>query len=218
MAGGREGGWLIPMPKRPAPVVKPRCTVCHHKERHRIEMLRVAAGATFESLAAQFQLGRWAIMRHMANHVSADTKSALMADVPLRELADRAAAEDVSLLDHLMLIRRTVMGQMIGAAAVNDRTGTALLAGKALEVVKETGKFTGELLRSAPLQHITNNNVAVFMSSPTYSRLERMLLERLAPHPEALRAVVEGLEQLEGEQEGDALLALPAAGGFHAAA
>ena len=31
------------------------------------------------------------------------------------------------------------------------------------------------------------------MASPAFASLERMLIERLAPHPDALRAVLEGL-------------------------
>ena len=84
------------------------CTVCRHAERMRIEMLRLA-GSTADTLASRFGLKRDAIYRHMANHVSASTKAALIADTPLKDLADRAAAEGVSLIDYLAIVRTTVM-------------------------------------------------------------------------------------------------------------
>lgn len=182
-------------------------------------MLRLA-GASGDSIAERFGLKRDAVFRHMIKHVSEETKAALMADVPLKELAERAAAEGVSLLDYLQIIRGTVMGQMLGAASVNDRYGTAALAGKALDVLKETGKLTGELMRSAPITNITNNSYVAFLSSPAFNRLEQMLLQRLSPHPEALQAVLAGLAELDDLQQADrrALITLPPGEGFHAAA
>jgi hypothetical protein len=103
---------------------------------------------------------------------------------------------------------------MLAAASVNDRNATANLAGRAVEVLRETGRLTGELLESA--RSITNINVtqnsAVLMASPAFSALEQMLLRRLAPYPEAMRSVVEGLMELQGP-----LPALPIAEGYHAA-
>lgn len=206
------------MPASSKAQTKTTCTVCRHPERHWIEALRLA-GTNADTLAEKFGIGRDAVYRHMAKHVTADVKAAMIADVPLRELVDRAAAEGMSLLDYLHLIRSTVMTQMLGAASVNDRGNTAKLAGRAVEVLQEIGRLTGELLASAPVQNITNN-VAVFMASPVMNRLERMLLERLAPHPEALRAVIEGLDELDSEQgsNGHAVAALPVVEGFHVAA
>ena len=74
-----------------------------------------------------------------------------------------------------------------------------MLAGKAVDVLKEIGKLTGEMLRSAPITNITHNT-AVFLQSPAFNRLEQMLLECLTPYPDALRAVLSGLEALEAEQ------------------
>lgn len=196
------------------------CSVCRHPERHRIEMLRLG-GSPVDPLAEKFGLGRDAIYRHMANHVDAETKASIIADVPLKDLAARAAEEGVSLLDYFAIVRSTVIEQLLSAAAIGDRSGTAALAGRATEVLKEIGKLTGEMLRTSPI-NITHNT-AVFVSSPAFARLERMLIERLGPHPEALGAVLEGLRALEeeGEPPGEAgpLLSLTANGeARHAAA
>jgi hypothetical protein len=155
------------------------------------------SGASLDSIAIKFGLKRDAIWRHMEAHVDADRRALLVADVPLKELADKAAAEGVSLLEYFSVVRSTVLSQMIAAASMNDRHGTATLAGRATEVLREIGKLTGEILRSAPIGNVTNN--FVLMASPQFVALERMLVEKLAPHPEALRAVLEGLRDLEGD-------------------
>lgn len=202
------------MPRVKNPLAKPRCQICRHPERLRIEMARLS-GASLDSIAKKFSIGRDAIWRHMEQHVDGDRRSMLVADVPLKELADRAAEEGLSLIDYLGIVRTTVLNQLLGAASVNDRHGTASLAGRATDVLREIGKLTGEILRSAPVSNVTNNTM-VFMSSPAFANLERMLIERLAPHPEALRAVLDGLQALEsGGAEGapmiDAIPMIPEA-------
>ncbi len=176
-------------------LLKHRCRVCSHPERVRIEMLRLA-GATLDNVAARFGLQRDAIWRHMRDHVDTERRAHLIADVPMAELAERANAEGTSLLDNLAIVRMTVMESMIEAASAKDRKATASLAGRATEVLGEIGRLTGEILRSGTVTNVTQN-VAVFMASPAYSNLEAMLIRRLQPHPDALRAVLEGLAELQ---------------------
>lgn len=159
------------------------------------------AGASLDTVAAKFECSRDSVWRHMDKHVDDDRRAMLVADVPLKELADRAAEEGVSLLDYFAVIRSTLMTQMLAAASVHDRHATAVLAGRAVEALREIGKLTGEILRSAPIGNVTNNTM-VFMASPAFASLERMLVEKLAPHPEALKAVLEGLRSLEGLPSG----------------
>ena len=177
-------------------ITKPRCTVCHHPERHRIELLRLAGTPTDTIVERYPELGRDAVYRHMANHVDAETKAAMVADVPLSELAERAVKEGGSLLDHFSVVRLTVMAAMQRAAAVNDYAGTAALAKRATEINREIGRLSGELLNSTPIANFTQTNV--FMGAPIMARLEAMLVERLGPFPDALRAVLDGLADLDG--------------------
>ncbi len=183
-------------PRKPPSQHKVACVICRHPERHRIETLRIAGTEVTDALCTRFGVKRDAIYRHMANHVTPDAKAQIIADVPLRELADKAANEGVSLLDYLSLIRRTVVGKMLEAASINDHSGTAKLAGRALEVLQEIGRLTGELLAAAPVQNITNNYTAI-MTSPAFREVEQTLIECLAPYPDALAAVLKGLERLE---------------------
>jgi hypothetical protein len=120
-----------------------------------------------------------------------------LAEVPLAELVSRAADEGVSLLDYYRIVRATLMKQFQLAASVNDRRAVAALAGRLNEVLLSIGGVTGEMLKLAPATIV--NNTAVFIQSPAFADLQSMLLQRLAPFPDALTEVVTGLLELEAK-------------------
>ena len=195
----------------------PKCLACSHPERHRIELARLAGGSLRE-LAEEFGLSKNTIWRHMADHVTdAQRAQYIAADVPIDKLLRRAADEGHSLLDYLMVTRSLVMTQMQYAASVNSAAGTSTLAKRMIELIREMGALTGELLRSAP-GSTTITNMAVFAASPTFAVLQTMLLDRLAPYPEARTAVIAGLLDLERQQGGPPMITVDAAGGHHASA
>jgi hypothetical protein len=174
-------------------ITRARCSICRHVDRARIELARVS-GVSLESIAERFGVTRSSIWRHMQDHVSDADRAIYLADVDLKGLADRANAESLSLLDYLAIIRSTLFQQMQMAAGLNDRSGTAALAGRLNETLKLLASLTGELLRLNP--HTVNHNVTVFMSSPLYIELEQMLIATLSDHPDALARVVDGLRAL----------------------
>jgi hypothetical protein len=171
-----------------------RCLICRHPDRARIELARVS-GLGLDTIARTFDISRDAIWRHMTNHVTNEQRALYLADVDLKGLAERANAESLSLLDYLAIVRSTLLQQMQMAAALNDRSATAALAGRLNETLKLLASLTGELLRLNP--HTVNHNVTVFMASPLYIELERMLIDTLSDHPDVLAKVVDGLRQLE---------------------
>ncbi|AWN47154.1 hypothetical protein DK419_13205 [Methylobacterium terrae] len=173
-----------------------RSQIARHPDRLAIELSRIA-GVSLDRIAAKYGVHRDAIARHMAS-LPDDYKAALAADVPLEELAARAAKEGGSLLDHFGIIRMTVMQQLLAAAACNDRHATANLARAATDVSREIGRLTGDILNTPTVTNITNQAV-IFMGSPFMANLEAMLIRRLAPHPAALRDVMEGLAELQGD-------------------
>jgi hypothetical protein len=175
-------------------ITKARCTICRHPERARIELARVS-GVSLDSIAESFGVKRSSIWRHMTDHVSDNDRAQYLCDVDLKNVAERANAESLSLLDYLAIVRSTLLQQMQMAAGLNDRSGTAALAGRLNETLKLLASLTGELLRLNP--HTINHNVTVFMSSPLYIELEQMLIATLSDHPAALSKVVDGLRQLE---------------------
>jgi hypothetical protein len=175
-------------------ITKARCNICSHRERARIELARIS-GVSLDSIAETFSVSRDAVWRHCTKHITNDQRALYLADVDLKSLAERANAESLSLLDYLAIVRSTLLQQMQVAAGMNDRPGTAALAGRLNETLKLLANLTGELLRLNP--HTVNHNVTVFMSSPLYIELEQMLINTLSGHPDVLAKVVDGLRRLE---------------------
>jgi len=170
----------------------------------RIELLRLS-GMSLDRVAARFQIHRDALHRHMLGLDDAD-RAALIADLPMKELARQAAEEGVSLLDYLKVIREVLMRQLLLAADSGDRTGTATLSGRAIECLRELGRVTGEISNLTSVTQI--NNVAIF-NSPQFAELESMLVERLRDHPGALKAVIEGLQELEARSAPEGRMPVP---------
>lgn len=180
----------------------PRCTVCRHPSLHAIELAHVA-GCSLEAIATKFgtpehPISRASVHRHCRDHLDETSRASYLADIPLADLAKRAAEEGLSLLDYFALVRSTVVSQMLLAASVNDGNRTAILAGRAIEVLNSIGKVTGELSNMAQTLTITNNNTAIVnMNAPIFVLLQTMLIEKLEPWPEAMSAVIAGLDELE---------------------
>ncbi|MCJ2077907.1 hypothetical protein MKK68_20050 [Methylobacterium sp. E-016] len=185
-----------------------RSQITRHPERLSIELARLK-GVSLDKIAARFDVHRDAIARHMAN-LDPDYRAALAADVPISELAERAAAEGGSILDNLSVLRGGLMQAAFVAKAGNDHHAYAALSRVALEVIRETGKFTGEMANAPTIQNITNN-VAVLMHSPIMHRLQAMLASRLRPYPEAFDAVMDGLAELEANPQPTGVLDVRAA-------
>jgi hypothetical protein len=184
------------MARKPSPFKRSTCTICRHHDRALIEASRIA-GCSLDAVAAKYEASRDAIARHMANHVSDDDRAQYLAEQPLKELAERAAKENLSLLEYLALVRSLLMQETQLAALCHDRHGLASVSGRLLETLKAIGSLTGEIARLAPGTVI--NNTAVFVGSPAFAALHEMLLLRLSGYPEALAAVLEGLRELAAQ-------------------
>jgi hypothetical protein len=200
----------------PRPKAKRRlgrqCRVCRHAERERIGLLSVGGGS-LESLGRKFGLSKDCIHRHMQNHVSAETKAALIAGpAQIQELAARAAKENLSTIDYLSILRSALMKQLTATSDAGDVFGLSRLATTLLSVILEIGKISGDVSRFSHLSlHQTNQNV--FLSDPGVLRMQAALLRALQPFPDARRAVIialRGLEEAEATKgNGHAVLAAP---------
>jgi hypothetical protein len=171
-----------------------RCLICRHPDRTLIEQTRIA-GASLDTIAAKYNVSRDAIWRHMGKHVSEDLRAEYLAGIPMKELAEKAATEGVSVLDYFSIIRGTLMTQFQLAASVNDKHATATLAGRLTEVLRAIGQISGEM-GSMAANSITINNTTV-LNSPVFASLQANLLYALAPFPEARAAVVAALRQMD---------------------
>lgn len=171
------------------------CQLCGHAERFRAELM-LAGGASAKAVGEKFDLSHHAVWRHWTNHVATERKAQLIAGpLKLSQLAERAAEEGLSLIDYLRLVRSTLLSQFTSCAEAGDNHGTALLAGRLLEALREIGRLTGELGRLGGGVNVTNN-IAI-LASPAFAELQQMLLERLAPFPDARASVLTGLRELD---------------------
>ena len=172
-----------------------RCQACKHPERYRAEVM-LAGGASCRAVADKFSIPHDALWRHWRNHVDDKRKGEIIAGpLKLSELAARAAEEGLSLLDYLGLIRSTLLTQFTAAAEAGDKHGTATVAGRLLECLREIGRLTGELRSAVGSVGVTNN--IMVLNSPAFAELQQMLLQRLAAYPDARASVLAGLRELD---------------------
>jgi hypothetical protein len=183
-----------------------RCKICQSPERFRIELLLVS-GAGRRAVAKKFGVSADAVWRHGRLHISQEQRLQLLAGpVKLRELADRAAEEGLSLLEYIGMVRSAVLRQFFAAGEANDRQGVALLTGRLTELFRLQGHFSGQI--SSATSTVTNNTL--IMGSPIMADIEQVLLERLRPYPDAAQSVFEGLEQLRAMRLGQPVRERPA--------
>lgn len=176
----------------------PRCTICDHDERWRIELLR-AGGASLDSLATKFKCSADAIGRHWRSHVSAEVKAGYLAGpAQLADLAATASAEGASVLDHFRVVRTLLMSHLDATTQAGDARGAAIVSGSLVNVLEKIGKVTGEIATIAQGTINIQNNVAI-VNSPQFAQVQAAILRALAPHPAARMAVVEALRALDDE-------------------
>jgi hypothetical protein len=195
--------------KKPRKIRNGRCTICcmPADEQARLELL-YCGGASKESLSKEFGVSRFAVMRHVKNHLSQKRKLELMAGpVRVHDLANAAAKESKTLLEYFGIARSVLFNQFLSAAEANDRNGVAAIAPRLLDSLRELGKLTGEL---RALSGITiNNNVLNIGSDPAYPELEAGLLEIIRKCPQAREDILALLAKLEATTTPGLLAAEP---------
>ncbi len=182
-----------------------RCAVCLHPERQRIEALHVA-GVSLDRLAEKFNVHRDAIWRHMQRHVSEETKTSyLIGSAKIAELAEIASEESSSVLDHLRVLRSVLFSQIDRVASEKDHMAVAALSQRAIHVLREIGKVTGEISTLASSTVVNITNTSMIMSSPPFVDLQSGLLRIVAEHPDARPAIIGLLHELDGRRSVDSL-------------
>jgi hypothetical protein len=176
------------------PMPSGKCTICAHRERWRMEFL-VAGGASLRAVAKKFGASYNALWRHWSNHVPPERKAALIAGpIRLSELADRAANEGESLLDHFIILRNTLYRRLDVCDVVGDANQVAALAGRIIELLREMGRLTGDLARGGI--SITQNNLFI---SPQWAEVQAVLVQVLARYPAARSEVIRAFRDIEGK-------------------
>jgi hypothetical protein len=161
-----------------------------------------ANGVAQTVIAKQFGVSRYSMNRHMIRHVSPERRAMLMmggaslaGSSSLAALAEKAAAENVSLLEYLQISRSMSMRQMLIASEAGDRHGYGVVTSRFHEACRLIGNLTGEVQRVA-----SQTNIAI-MQHPYVNEIVQMIVTRLRAHPEALREVLAGLEAMRGSSE-----------------
>jgi hypothetical protein len=174
------------------------CTICTHPDRALIEAACVA-GVSVTALADKHSVSRDSLYRHMRNHVTEEQRASYIADAPIRELAAKAAEQGSSLIDYYVLARAALYRNFQMANAHGDIAAANNTVRTLFECLRDMGKLNGEMLNAAPVTNITTNNYAVITQSAAFTELQAMLVQRLAPFPEALAAVLAGLDELDAK-------------------
>jgi hypothetical protein len=176
-----------------------RCQVCRHPDKWRVELLK-AGSASLDSLAKKFDLAPDAIWRHWNKHVSAEMKAGYLAGpMQLQELAAKAADSGASVLDNLNAVRTVLMGHLATMTEAGDGRGAAYVAGRLTATLETIARVSGELgdIARSTVYNTTITNIGVITQHPGFARVQIALLNALAGHPEARRAVVDALREFE---------------------
>jgi hypothetical protein len=156
------------------------CSVCSHPERREIE-LQIVAGATLQAVSTEFGMSPNSVMRHRDNHMTGIAEAE----------ADRAAQRGEQGED-LVKIARGLRNKAFSLGMAAEQKGdlrTALTgvrdAGRLLET---QGKLEGKI------EPGTTVNI---MFSQQFLVVQGIILQALAPYPEARLAVVKALADAE---------------------
>jgi hypothetical protein len=157
-------------------------------------------GEETQALANRHQVSHDAIYRHMRNHVTPEQRQAYISQDGLKRLAEQAAADGLSTLQRYQVAVGQLQNQLLLATERNDARDIAALSRALFDGLRDVSKLTGEALEHVSNISLVQNN---FYQSPDYLALQSMLVEALAPFPDAMRAVLTGLEALESPPASD---------------
>jgi hypothetical protein len=150
-------------------------TICTHPDREAIDEALVG-GIAFPTLVAKYRVSKDSLSRHKANHLPA-------------RLVMAHAAEEVAQADDLLaqmqdLQRRTLA--ILEAAESTNQHRTAL---SAIREARSNLELLAKLLGELDERPVVNLSL-----SPEWLELRAVIVAALAPHPQALSAVVGALE------------------------
>ena len=154
------------------------CTICMHDQRPAIDQALVS-GAPNRRIAAQFNVTEQAIRRHKETHIPP-------------KLAEAQAAHQTAQADDLLLQVRALRGKSYSLLLAAEKAGdlkTALLGVREARACLELlAKLQGQL-DERPIVNI--------LISPQWVNLRAVILQSLAPYPDARAALASALQQVE---------------------
>lgn len=161
------------------------CTVCKHESRAEIEAALLKNEPSLRAIAGQYQLSRAALGRHRDSHITealakaTEAEAVSDADALLKEVND--IIKDVK-----TLIAEAKKGEGVKPG---EQVRTALLGIRELRSTLELlAKLRGQLNEGATVNILVN---------PQWVTIRTVLLQALAPFPDARQAVARSLQELE---------------------
>lgn len=154
-----------------------RCTICTHPRREEIDRALVE-GEAFRNIAQHFGVSPYSLHRHRT-HIQ---------DAIQQASAARAVEVGVSVLDRIRELNREARSLLEEARSKGRYAAAVQAIGAATRLLELEAKLLGELDERPSVQ-------VALVASPEWARLRAVVLEALAPYPEARAALVERLEE-----------------------
>lgn len=151
------------------------CTVCRHPDERAIN-LALITGRAFREIAGQFGISKSALARHRIRCIPKDL-------VQARE--SRKVAEADMLLAEVCNLQRRATKILVQAEQAGDLRTALSAIREARGSVELLARLAGEL------RETTQVNVLV---TPEYQHLRGLIIQTLAPYPEARLAVASALD------------------------
>ncbi|GAA6745311.1 hypothetical protein Thermus71318_08120 [Thermus brockianus] len=156
--------------------VSRKCTICTHPQREEIDR-ELAEGRSIRDIARRYSVSRPSLHRHRT-HVQDAIQQAIEAKV---------VSVGASVLDRIRELNREARSLLEEARSKGRYAAAVQAIGAATRLLELEAKLLGELDERPSVQ-------VALVASPEWARLRAVVLEALAPYPEARAALVERLE------------------------
>lgn len=153
-----------------------KCTICTHPQRAEIDR-ELAEGRSIRDIARRYSVSRPSLHRHRT-HVQ---------DAVQRAVEAKAVQVGASVLDRIRELNREARSLLEEARSKGRYAAAVQAIGAATRLLELEAKLLGELDERPSVQ-------VALVASPEWARLRAVVLEALAPYPEARAALVERLE------------------------
>ena len=147
------------------------------------------------SAAVRLALPKTILVRHWHDHVTPEARAAYrIGPTTLEQARERAAAEGGSIVDYFAITRSILVNQLLKQNEADSAQGVATVAGRLVEVLRELGKISGEIIRDTAPSLVVNNN----FGGPMQAALVQGLLTIADRHPAAGEDIIALLDTLNG--------------------
>lgn len=172
-----------------------KCHTCEHERRPEIE-LRLASGTPIRTIAARYNLPKDTLYRHKRNHMPVELIQQLQTTGQRRNATDLEQlkrSESEGLLGNLVHERSRQQRIADKAELVDDYANATRASVAALKSSELIAKLLGDIQTGSVTQNI--------LIAPEFHAFRSAVIQALRPHPDAKRAVLASLQQLEHDAE-----------------